>query len=674
MEATREIQVASLAGFCFGVKRAVDCLNALLAEKKEGESVATLGQLIHNRHVIADFSAKGVQVWEEDDLDRLAESLCPEHPLHLFIRTHGARRETLERLEQLAAKGRGLILHDVTCPFVRKIHTIVSEHTDSETPLVVYGKPEHPEVAGIVSYAKGEVFVVSDAASLGATRFSRPPCVVAQTTSSLDEWKKVKAFFENHCTKAKIFDTICSVTEQRQKEAEALACRCDCMVVVGGASSANTRSLCRTVEEHCPLVYFVEDSDGLPACLPRHCSLIGITAGASTPRYIIEEVKVKMSEIKENMEENFAEMLEGTLKTLNTGDIVKGVITSITSTEIHVDLSTKGTGILPADEMPIDPVTGQPAFKVGDEIEASVVRVSDVEGVVGLSRKKIERKNRMGELVTAKEEGTILSGKVTGATKGGVIIGGNCRVFVPASRTGLAKEADLSQLVGTVQEYVIIDVEEGRGQAVGSIRDAARKRRKQEKAAFWDTLTVGQKFEGKVKSLTSYGAFVDLGGTDGMVHITELSWAHLRKPEEVVAVGDTLTVYVKSFDREKERISLTCKTPDNNPWNIFMSQFKEGDVATVKIVNITSYGAFAEVLPHLDGLIHISQIADKKIENPADYLTVGQEVEAKIIGIDTEHEKISLSIRALLENGEEAEETGDATGSAEAADTPAEEG
>lgn len=365
-----------------------------------------------------------------------------------------------------------------------------------------------------------------------------------------------------------------------------------------------------------------------------------------------------MSEMNAMNEENFAELLEGSLKTLNTGDIVTGVITSISATEIHVDLSTKGTGILAAEEMPIDPESGKPAFKVGDEIEAFVVRVSDVEGVVGLSRKKIERMSEWKKIVEASKEGTVLEGKVTEAVKGGLILStGNTRVFVPASQSGTPKDADIASLVGTVQPFVIIDIDDRRNHAVASIKKVLNAKRKEAQEKFWNTVEEGMKFEGTVKSLTSYGAFVDLGGVDGMVHVSELTWSHIKNPAEVVSVGDPISVYVKSFDKEKKRISLGCKTEENNPWTIFTNRYAVGDVASVKIVGLTPFGAFAEIVPDVDGLIHISQIADRKIANPAECLTIDQVVEAKIIGIDEEKKKVSLSIRALLTGEEASEET-----------------
>ena len=658
-----KVTVASLAGFCFGVRRAVDFLESLLEKKGEKDLVYTFGNLIHNPHVMEDFSRRGVLVAKESMLDEIAAAASPDCEVHLVIRAHGIEKHLQDKLIAFEKANPFFHLHDMTCPFVEKIHKIAREETAKDVPLLVFGDKEHPEVKGIVSCAVGEAYVLSSpeeaenwqkTASYGK---DDELVLVAQTTQRLSEWKKVELFFKKVYTNAKIYDTICSVTENRQTEAVALSAEVDCMIVVGGAESANTRSLYETVKRVLPNTFLFESAGEIQPELFSHYHHIGITAGASTPRYIIEEVKRNMSEINEIREDSFAELLEGSLKTLNTGDIVTGVITSISSTEIHVDLSTKGTGILSAEEMPMDE-NGKPAFKVGDEIEAFVVRVSDVEGVVGLSRKKIQRMTEWKKIVEASKEGVILEGKVTGAVKGGVIVTcGQNGIFVPASQTGVAKDADYTALVGTVQQIAIIDIDEQRNRAVGSIKKVLGAKRKEAQENFWNTIEEGMKFEGTVKSMTSYGAFVDLGGVDGMVHVSELSWSRIKNPAEVVAVGDKLSVFVKSFDKEKKRISLGCKTEETNPWNVFTTKYAEGDVASVKIVGLTPFGAFAEILPEVDGLIHISQIADKKIGNPAEYLTIDQVVEAKIIGIDNDKKKVSLSIRALL--APEAEETAD---------------
>ncbi len=641
------IKVATSAGFCFGVRRAVDQATAL-THSHPGKRIFTLGKLIHNAHVVAKLEKDGVSVLSEEDLFPVAESATAESPVVILIRAHGTLRENMERLSALAETNPALTIVDCTCPFVKKIHRIVAEHTAPHTTLVVSGDPTHPEVKGIVSYSKGKTVVIPsvDAADFSELlcKIDKNDCIfVSQTTQKLAEWNKCQLFFKNYCTNPIFFDTICSATANRQDETDQLSRSVDLMVIIGGRDSSNTKALYTVAKRNLANSIHIEDASELCPDMIRAAQTIGITAGASTPGDIIEEVKKSMSEIIESIE-NFESMLEGSLKTLNTGDIVKGVITSISSTEVHVDLSANVTGIIPAEEL------AGSEFKVGDEIEAFVVRVSDIEGVAGLSRKRIERIGDWKKIVEAAESGEILEGKVTEVIKGGVMLAiGAVKVFVPASQTGVPKDGDMKALIGTTQKCTIMEIAEGRNRAVASIKTVLRKERKEAIAKFWETLEVGQTFTGAVKSLTSYGAFVDLGGVDGMVHITELSWSRLKNPAEVVSVGDTLTVFVKSFDAEKKRISLGYKTDATNPWNIFTSTYSVGDVASVKIVNLTPFGAFAEIVPEVDGLIHISQLSDKRVGAPAEVVSVGDVVDAKIIGIDEEKQKVSLSIRALSE-------------------------
>ena len=638
------IEIAASAGFCFGVKRAVDTATKLTSTHPRQRNY-TLGKLIHNAHVVSRLEAGGVKVLTEEELFPIAQTATAESPVTILIRAHGTLREIMEQLTAMARENPALTILDCTCPFVKKIHRIVEENTNPKTTLIVSGDPAHPEVKGIVSYSKGKTVVIPsvDSAVFNELlcKIDKNDCIfVSQTTQKLAEWNKCKLFFKNYCTNPIFFDTICSATANRQQEAEELSKKVDLLVVIGGKDSSNTKALYTVAKNNRANSVLIEDASELCPDQIRAARQIGITAGASTPGDIIEEVKKSMSEIIES----FEAMLEGSLKTLNTGDIVKGVITSISSTEVHVDLSANVTGVIPAEEL------AGSEFNVGDEIEAFVVRVSDIEGVAGLSRKRIERIGDWKKIVEAAESGEILEGKVTEVIKGGVMLAiGAVKVFVPASQTGVPKDGDMKALVGTTQKCTIMEIAEGRNRAVASIKTVLRKERKEAIAKFWETLEVGQVFTGAVKSLTSYGAFVDLGGVDGMVHITELSWSRLKNPAEVVSVGDTLTVFVKGFDAEKKRISLGYKTDATNPWTIFTNTYSVGDVASVKIVNLTPFGAFAEIVPEVDGLIHISQLSDKRVGAPAEVVSVGDVVDAKIIGIDDEKKKVSLSIRALSE-------------------------
>lgn len=650
-----EIRVADRAGFCFGVSRAVQTAERLRREKGPGVRIYTLGMLIHNNRVVERLAGMGIGIAEESDLERLYAECDAGHPTVIVLRAHGSTAQISRRLAGYAAENPYFEVADCTCPYVKKIHSIVEERTAQGQTLLVLGDAEHPEVRGIVSCAGGEVRVSDRADGFDLRNLPKKTAVlVAQTTQKLSEWEKAQEVLQKHLTNLQIYDTICRVTENRQCEADRLSKEVDLMLVIGSRQSSNTLKLYAVSKRNLDQTFLIEDASDIGPKILRAAEsahIIGITAGASTPGDLIQEVKTRMSETIEN--ENFEEMLEDSLKTLNTGDIVTGTITSISSSEVHVDLSANVTGILDYAEI----ASADPPYKVGDSIEAFVVRVSDVEGVAGLSRKRIERIDDWKKVVAAKENGTPLEGRITKIIKGGCIIAlGAIEAFIPASQSGIPKGEELTPLKGTTQKVMIIETEEGRNRATASIKAVQRAERKAAAAKIWAELEVGKKYTGVVKSMTSYGAFVDLGGVDGMVHITELSWKHIKNPAEVVSVGDKLDVYVKSFDVEKKRISLGCKTEETNPWNIFMSTYHEGDVATVKIVGLTPFGAFAEIVPEVDGLIHISQIADRKIATPAEVLHLDDVVQVRILAIDTEKKKVSLSMRALLEEPEVPEE------------------
>lgn len=431
------------------------------------------------------------------------------------------------------------------------------------------------------------------------------------------------------------------------------------MVVVGDASSANTGRLAMICKQHCRTVTLVDHAGDLDLGLFSGAATIGITAGASTPSWIIKEVNNTMSEelkVETAQEENFAELLEQSLKTLNNGDKVTGTVMAIGSTEIQVDLGTKHTAYIPVEDLTSDPsVKVEDIVHVGDEIEAIVVHVNDGEGVVRLSKKRLEAGKAWEEIEAAVESKEVLEGVVTEENKGGLVVNvKGVRVFVPASQSGVPKGGDLGEMVKKPVQLRITEVNRARRRVVGSIKSVLNEERQAAQAAIWEGIEVGKHYDGVVKSMTSYGVFVDIGGVDGMVHISELSWSRIKNPAEVVSIGDHLDVYVISFDPEKRKISLGVKDRTQNPWDVFMNTYKVGDVANVRIVKLMTFGAFAEVVPGVDGLIHISQIADRRIDKPSDVLSEGQMVDAKITAIDEEKKKISLSIRALLSGEEEA--------------------
>lgn len=646
-----EITVAHHAGFCFGVRRAVDMLESIVSE---GNKIYSLGQFIHNKTVTDSFKVRGVSIIEEDGIRTLDEGA------RVFIRAHGAPPDIIDRLKQ-----KGCLIYDGTCPFVKKIHVIL-DSLDEDTEVLIFGDPAHPEVKGIKGHARGRSVVISNSKDAMQYLASAPCCkraAVAQTTFSKAEWALCRQVLsQREADKIQIFDTICSTTDERQTEALELAKQSDLMIVVGSRSSSNTQKLFDIAKQHCRTAVLAEDARDLRAQINNTFSICGlqkiaITAGASTPSSIIEEVTNTMAEIIQ--EQSFEELLAQSFKTLHTGEKVTGIISMVSPAEIHVDLGTKHTGILPYDEVTSESGVDLTAeYHVGDPIEVVCLKFSDTDGTVQLSKKRLDADKNWVNIVSAEEEGTILNGTVREVTKGGVIVySAGTKIFVPASHTGIAKDGDMNTLLGKSVPVKIIEVNDQRKRAVGSIRNAARIERKKAIEEFYATLEVGQKFKGTVRAVTDYGIFVNIGPVEGMAHITELSWGRLRSPHDLFKVGDTIDVYVKKVDVERHRISLGYKTEENDPRKIFPEKYHVGDVVEAQIVSIMPFGAFAEIIPGVDGLIHNTQIALKPVANPASVLNVGDKVTVKITDIDSERNRVSLSIKALLDGGEDETNT-----------------
>lgn len=640
------VTVAKHAGFCFGVNRAVQMVEE---QARTGNPVYTLGPIIHNRHAVARFESMGVHVIETPEEAPSGSTV--------IIRSHGISREVQQRLES-----RDVHIADATCPFVKRIHEIVSKAESQGRFPVIIGTRSHPEVVAIAGWCSDcKVFETPEELENWAkqpdTPSDLPICMVCQTTSTEFLWKMCGQIAKKQFTNVEIFDTICKATEFRQSEAAKLSAVCQAMVVVGDTKSSNTGRLAMICREHCDRVFLVDNAAELD---PKDfCGVtdVGITAGASTPAWIIKEVNKTMSENVnvETVEENFAELLEQSIKTLNTGDKVTGVVTNIGNTEIQIDLGTKHAGYIPYDEVSADPsVKPEDILHVGDEIEVFVVRVNDQEGTCQLSKKKLDGMKIWDEMATYVDDKTTVEGTITEENKGGLVANvKGIRVFIPASQSGIAKGGDMAGMVGKTVKMRITEVNRARRRVIGSIRAVTAEERKAAQEKIWTEIQEGAKYHGVVKSLTSYGAFVDIGGVDGMVHVSELSWNRIKTPADVVKVGDEIDVYVISFDPEKRKISLGYKTAEMNPWNQFMANYNVGDVVDAKIVKLMTFGAFAEIIPGVDGLIHISQIADRRIAKPEDVLSEGQEVQVKITDIDAENKRISLSIRALLDEADE---------------------
>ena len=666
----KQIRLAESAGFCFGVSKAVDTVRRLLSE---GKRVCTLGPIIHNPQVVEGFAARGVRI-----VSSPAEVEAGEV---MVIRSHGVSRAVYEE-----AAACGVEVCDATCPFVAKIHRLAESHTRQGMIALIAGDPSHPEVIGICGHCEGPAYVFKDANELEelfrSEEFTKIPhdfpiVMVAQTTFHLKTWEFCVKIAKKHYTNLFLFDTICNATAKRRSEAEQLSSESDMMVIVGGRQSSNTAKLRDVCAAQCPTVLVETAAELDPTCFDD-ATRIGVTAGASTPDDIIKEVLQTMTEIINNEttpvepvavsdEMSFEEALNVTFpesQLKEDSSRVRGVVVSIAQNEVQVEvIGRKQTGYSPADELSADP-TADPAdlVKIGDELELLIMRTNDQEGTIMLSKKRIDSLKGWDTIVAAEQSGEILEGVVADIIKGGMLVVSNgVRVFVPASQASASRLDDLSTLLKTTVKFRVIEVNTSRRRAVGSVRSVARELRKEQEEAFWAQAAVGQKFTGTVKSLTSYGAFVDLGGVDGMIHISELSWKRVKHPSDVVAIGDVVEVYIRDLDVEKKKISLGYRKDEENPWEMFKAQYGVDSVVTAKIVGMTAFGAFAQILPGVDGLIHISQIANHRVEKPQDELTVGQEVTVKITNVDYETKRISLSIRALLDaeeaTTEEVEET-----------------
>ena len=641
------IRLSKFAGFCPGVRRADESVLTILKNKSKNERVFTLGHLIHNRLYNEDLDRRGVKNITFDEIEK--EYLRDQSaPMTIIIRTHGITKEQNDFLITFANTHENFKLFDATCPFVKRIHKIADESTNENTYFLLFSNPSHPEAIGIMSYAKGDKLAFSSYEELEGVDFNgKIPILCSQTTQNLVEFKKIKKIFKKLYTNAFFFDTICSVTENRQNEAIKIAKESDLMIVIGGHDSSNTHKLFDLCLLECPTLW-IESITDLQTDFPDNAHSVGITAGASTPDGIITEVLKEM--------ENFTELLEGSIKSLHTGDTVVGTVFTIDKAEIKLDLGAKFTGVLTKDQITDDPnAVLTEMFKIGDEIEVFVIRVEDGKGIATVSKKRVDRDNSWVILKAAFDNGDILEGKIVSVVKGGVILStsGNT-VFVPASQTGIAKGGDLSALVGTTQKVKLLEFDTEKKKALGSIKVILAEEKKAREEAAWAGLEVGRHYMGTVKNLTPYGAFVDIGGVDGMVHNTELSWKRIKHPSQVVSVGQVIDVFIKELDVENKRISLGYKTQEMDSWFQFTQKFNVGDIVPAKIVSIMPFGAFAEVYEDVDGLIHISRISSQRINNPADVLEVGQVVDVMITEIDDENRKLALSIRAITDAAEKA--------------------
>lgn len=650
-----KILLAKSAGFCFGVNRAVNLTYDLLAA---GTQIVTLGPLIHNPQCVADLESRGALI--ADTVETLPVG-C-----EVVIRSHGVSQSVQDAILATGAK-----VHDATCPFVAKIHRIAIEAGEKGIALFVAGDKTHPEVEGIVGHTKGEVHVFANFEELEALSTpifrQKSAYFVAQTTFDVKNWTNCTEFIKKVYTNARIFDTICNATWARQQEAEELSHECDLMIVIGGKHSSNTQKLVSVAARNTRAV-IVETASELKKQWFEGVQTVGVTAGASTPSSIIEEVLSSMSEEIFEEELSFEEMLEATMKPIYAGKIVRGVVTAVSPNEIQVDVGTKQTGFVKLEELTNDPsLKADDLVKKGDELDLLVTKVNDQDGVMYLSKKRLDENKGKEAVAAAVESGEVMDGYVTESNSGGVVaLVNNVRVFIPRSQATLRHGEDYTALVRQNVKLKITQCE-GR-KIVGSVRAVLSEAADGAREKFWSDVEVGKHYTGIVKSITNYGAFVDIGGVDGLVHISELSWNRIKHPSEVVSVGDSIDVYVKDLDSENKKVSLGYKKAEDNPWEKFKSEYPIGSEFTAPVVSITKFGAFVRILPGIDGLVHISEISHDRVEKVSDALTVGQEVNVKLTDVDYDKKRISLSMKALEEmpvatdddESEEAVEASDA--------------
>lgn len=643
------IRVAESAGFCFGVKRAIEmAYEAIGVEPK----LYSYGQLIHNKTVTDDLASKGLEIVE--NLDGLTEGT-------LLIRSHGVGKALYDE-----AEAKGLKILDGTCPFVKKIHNIVHEKLANGMGIIIVGDGTHPEVIGINGWCENAAVILEDEEAAKTKEIPEKDryAVVVQTTFRQAKFDKILEILQDRGINMEIHNTICSATEKRQTEAEELSKTVDKMIVIGGKNSSNTQKLVEICAKNCGNTVHIETIYDLVLNNFGKDDKIGITAGASTPPAIIKEVVVTMSEALENAVQNlggseeatFEQMLEESLVTLHTGDVVKGTVIQVVNEEVSVNLGFKSDGIIARGEFSSDPtVVPSKTVQPGDEIEVFVVRVNDGDGNVMLSRKRIEAQKGIEEIEAAYNEKAVVTGTVTSVVKGGLIaVVNGVNVFIPSSQVSNRFIEDLSVFNGQELEFNIIEVDRVKRRFIGGRKALVEQEIAAKRAALFETIQAGSRVNGTVSRLTDFGAFVDLGGVDGLIHISEMSWGRISNPKEVLKEGQEVEVFVLDVDKEKGKISLSLKDADKNPWKLAAEKYAVGSIVEGKVVRMVPFGAFVELEPGVDGLVHISQIANKHVVKPEDELKVGEVINVKVLEVNPEQKKISLSKRQADAPVEEA--------------------
>ncbi len=632
------VEVAAHAGFCMGVKRAVEKAEAAA---EDGTPSCTLGELIHNPDVVRRLAERGLEPINS-----------PEEAAgrRVLIRSHGVSPEVLEQL-----RSAGNEVMDLTCPFVDKLHRIVEESSRDGTPVILVGEENHPEVRGTAGWAHGEVRIIANAAEAEKLPETERAVIVCQTTFPHSRWEEILGVLKRKVRNPDSHCTICSATETRQREAAELASRVDAMIVVGGRNSANTQKLYDICRERCPQTILAESAAEIPPAFANNDSAkIGITAGASTPTDSLKEVVTRMSELEnkdltpttevENHNDDFMAEVESTLVRIRPGQTLTGKVVQITDDEVCVNIGYKADGLIKRTDLVDQDV------KLDDDIEVEVVKVNDGEGNVLLSQRNIVNRKAWDSLMAKNEEGGYVDAVGKEAVKGGLIADiGGVRAFVPASQLSQRYVEKIGDFVGKAMKLKILEVDEAKKRVVASRKAVVAEEAAAKKKEAWERLEEGIVIHGIVRRLTDFGAFVDVGGVDGLIHITDLSWGRIKHPSEVVKPNQEVDVKILSLDPERERIQLGYKQLQPHPWDTAVEKYPEGEIVTGKVVRITDFGAFVELEPGLDGLVHISQCATTRVAKVEDAVKVGDEVQVKVLSVDPEKKRISLSIRQAIE-------------------------
>ncbi len=633
-----KIIVAKTAGFCFGVDNAVKI--AMKTLQAHPNKTRTYGELIHNRQVSESLAAKGLDAVQS--IDKL------EKDEHVVIRAHGIGETVYRELKE-----KQVHTHDATCLYVKRIHKLVAEKHREGCEIIIVGDKNHPEIIGINGWCDNQALIISEPEEAeDLLQSDRSACVVAQTTMKPEKYEEIYKFIKKKFANAIKFDTICSATEKRQQEAREISRQADLMVVIGGKNSSNTQKLYEICLANCPLTYKIETVADIPSLVIKHNYTIGVTAGASTPDWVIKEVVETMEEMmnKQETEMSFQQAFEESMvNSLRSGEVVKGRIIGYNTSEVFVDLGYKADGTISMEEFLEDPdFDPEKDLKEGEEILVYIIKINDGEGNVSLSKKRVESIRGMEEIEEAFNEKKPLEAVVREVVNGGVVASyKGVRVFIPASQISDHYVKDLNEFLKKKVRFEVVEMARNKRRVVGSCRNIIEKEKAEKMESFWSQVEVGQEYSGTVKSITNFGVFVDLGVVDGLIHISELSWKKINRPSDVLKPGETVQVRILGFDREKQKVSLGYRKAEENPWYDVENKYAIGDTVEGKIVRLVPFGAFVELEEGVEGLVHISQISNVRLGKPDEVLSVGQPVKMKVLEVNPELKKISLSIREV---------------------------